>query len=57
MVRGEKLLRLTAAAERMATTPRALKDWIRRGRIRGVKLDNGHWRVPETEVEKRISQK
>lgn len=57
MPKAEKLLRLSTAATRLTVNPKTLKRWIHRGLIRGVKLDGGHWRVPEAEVEKRLSQK
>ena len=52
----ERLLRLTTAANRLSIRPRTVKEWIRIGRLRGVKLDNGHWRVPETEIDKRLQK-
>lgn len=57
MSNAEKLLRLSTAASRLLVTPRTLRRWIQRGTIRAVKLDGGHWRVPENEVEKRLAEK
>lgn len=52
MVKGEKLLRLSVAADRLTIRPRTVKEWIRTGKLRGVRLANGHWRVPEAEIER-----
>lgn len=46
-----RLLRLSVAAARLGgVSTKTIRAWIRRGILRGVRLPNGHWRIPEGEI-------
>lgn len=54
---SERLLRLSVAGKRLGdVTAKTVQAWIRRGKIAGVKLPSGHWRVPEREIERYINE-
>lgn len=55
--RARVLLRLSAAAQRLSIKPRTVKKWIHQGRLQGVRLDGGHWRVEEAEIERYLRNK
>lgn len=43
------LMRLAHAARAIGCTTRQLRDWIRRGAVKGIKV-GGQWWVPRTTV-------
>lgn len=53
-----RLLRLSVAGQRLGdVTAKTVRRWIRHGKIGGVKLPGGHWRVPEDEVDRYLANK
>jgi excisionase family DNA binding protein len=46
----ERLLTPKEAGEIMAVTSRTVKEWLRRGELKGVKIRN-LWRIRESELE------
>lgn len=47
----EKLLKTAQVAEMFSVTQETIRDWINDGKLRAVKIGNGHyWRVPESAV-------
>jgi molybdopterin-binding protein len=46
------LLKLTEAARLMNVSYPTLKQWIYRGKVRAVKTPGGHYRIPQTEVDR-----
>ena len=52
---AEKLHTVQEAAELLSIAPKTLLDWLRAGKVRGVKLGRG-WRVPESAIEE-LAQK
>jgi excisionase family DNA binding protein len=42
------------AAEILGVSKRTLYGWIRQGKIEYVRLPNGHYRIPETEILKML---
>lgn len=54
----DRLLRLRAAGKRLGDIKaKTVREWIRRGKILGVRLPNGHWRVTEQEVDRCLENK
>ncbi len=47
---SENLLTPEEAAERMAVSPKTLRDWLRSGELRGVKVGK-LWRVRPADLE------
>ncbi len=52
---AEKLHTVQEAAELLSIAPKTLLDWLRAGKVRGVKLGRS-WRVPESAIEE-LAQK
>ncbi len=46
----EKLLTVEQAAELLAVTPNTVREWLRTGQLKGVKLKK-MWRVRESDLE------
>ena len=46
------LLTPAEVADRLAVTASTIVRWLREGRIRGIQLPTGTWRVPASEVER-----
>lgn len=42
----EIFLTVEEAARRLSVTPWTLREWLKAGKLRGVKVSR-HWRVPE----------
>jgi excisionase family DNA binding protein len=51
----ERLLTPEAAANRLGIAPRTLREWLRSGKLPGVKLGR-LWRVKETDLEAFIAK-
>lgn len=51
----ENLLTPDEAAERLAVSPKTLRDWLRTGALRGVKVGR-LWRVRPTDLEAFIQE-
>ena len=51
----ERLLTPKEAGEIVAVTARTIKEWLRRGDLKGVKIGN-LWRIRESELEKFIQE-
>lgn len=47
---AEKLLTPEAAAEVLGISPRTLRDWLRAGKIKGVKVGKA-WRIREVDLQ------
>jgi excisionase family DNA binding protein len=52
---AEKLLTLREVEEATRLSRPTLYRRLQEGRLRGIKLDNGAWRIPEEEVLKILS--
>lgn len=46
---GERLLTPEAAAERLAVSPKTVRDWLRAGILRGIKIGR-LWRIREEDL-------
>lgn len=46
----EKLLTVEQAADLLAVTPSTVRDWLKRGVLKGVKLRK-MWRIRESDLE------
>jgi excisionase family DNA binding protein len=51
----EDLLTVEQAAAKLQIAPKTLKDWLRAGRIKGVRLGK-LWRVKESDLEAFVEQ-
>lgn len=51
----ERLMTPEQAADRLAVSPKTLRDWLRRGQLRGVKVGR-LWRVREADLEAFIQE-
>ncbi len=47
---AEKLLTPEDAAERLAVSPKSIRDWLRAGKLKGVKAGK-LWRIHESDLE------
>lgn len=47
----DKMLSPEEVAERLAVTPNTVRDWLRKGTLKGVKIGKKIWRVKELELE------
>ena len=45
-----KLYTLSFAAERLSVNAITIRTWIKRGRVKGVRLPNREWRIPGMEL-------
>lgn len=53
-----RLLRLSVAGQRLGdVTAKTVRRWIRTGKIGGVRLPGGHWRVSEDEIDRYLENK
>lgn len=50
------LLTVRAAAERLGVGYSTLKRWVLTGRVRTMRTEGGHHRVPDTEIERLLSR-
>ena len=46
------LVTVRSAAERLGVSYSALKQWIYKGKIKTIKTQGGHHRIPETEIDR-----
>ena len=51
----EKLLTVKDAAKVLLVKPTTIREWLRTGKIKGVKVGNRLWRVRESELEAFLS--
>ncbi|MBI5582880.1 MAG: helix-turn-helix domain-containing protein [Deltaproteobacteria bacterium] len=51
----EKLMTPEEAARLLAVSPRTVKDWLRRGDLKGVKAGN-LWRIRESDLERFLGE-
>ncbi|MBO8140902.1 MAG: helix-turn-helix domain-containing protein [Firmicutes bacterium] len=47
---AERLLTLEEVAERLVVAPKTIRDWLREGKLRGLKVGK-LWRVREQDLE------
>jgi excisionase family DNA binding protein len=52
----EKLLTPEDAAERLAVSPKTIRDWLRMGKLKGVRAGR-LWRIREEDLEAFLSPK
>jgi len=52
-VRGDRLLKPEEVAERLAVTPKSIRQWLREGRLRGIRAGR-LWRIRPEDVEEFI---
>ena len=48
---GDKVLSIKEVAKELGFKPRTIKEWVRTGKIKAVKII-GEWRITEEEVER-----
>lgn len=55
---AEELLTVDEVAARLKLTPYTIREWLRAGRIRGIRIGSRRagWRVAESEVERFIRE-
>ncbi len=51
MAEGDTLLTPEEVAERLSISVYTVKDWLRAGRIKGVKVSPRLWRIKETDLQ------
>jgi len=51
-VLGERYLKVSEVCELLNLSRRAVYNWIRMGWINAIKLPNGEYRIPASEVER-----
>jgi excisionase family DNA binding protein len=49
---GKKMYTVTQVAERLQLHPQTIREWLRRGTLKGVRMGGtkAGWRIPEGEV-------
>lgn len=52
----DNLLTPEQVAERLAVSPKTVKDWLRSGKLKGVKLGGKIWRVTPEDLKVFIEQ-
>lgn len=53
----DPLLKISVAARLLGPwKPKTIRRWIRVGRIRAVKADNGQWLIPASEVQRYLAR-
>lgn len=50
----EKIYSTEEAAEVLGLNVETVRNWLRAGRIKGVKLGKRYWRIPEREVQRLV---
>ena len=50
----DKLLTPEEVAERFAVSPKTLRDWLRTGKMKGIKVGGKLWRVSESDLDQFI---
>lgn len=53
----ERMLPLSEVEQRLGLTRWSLWGWIRDGKLNAAKQPNGHYRVPESEIERILSER
>jgi excisionase family DNA binding protein len=44
---AERYLKVSEVAEMFSVQPATIREWLSEGRLRGIKIGNGHyWRIP-----------
>jgi len=56
MGKQEGLWKLAEVQQQLGVTRWTLYEWLKHGRIQGVKLPSGHYRIPEAEVKRLTGQ-
>jgi len=51
------LLTVEEAAKTLKIHPVTLRNWLRKGKIRGVKISHRGWRIPESALEEFLKGK
>lgn len=46
----DPLLRPDEVAELFGVKPRTVREWINSGKLKGIKIPSGRWRVAQSEV-------
>jgi excisionase family DNA binding protein len=47
-----KLLTTSAAADALGVTAQTIRRWIEAGQIKAVALPSGHFRIPQSEIDR-----
>jgi excisionase family DNA binding protein len=55
-MKGEGHVTTGRAARALGVTPNTVKSWIRRGKLRALRLPSGHYRVPIPELERLLEE-
>jgi excisionase family DNA binding protein len=50
----EKLLKVSEVARKLNVSRHTVLNWIKRGKIKAIRLPGGRYRIPESEVRKII---
>lgn len=50
----ERMLTVTEVVERLRVHPQTIREWLRTGKIKGVRLGGTKvgWRIPESEIQR-----
>jgi len=49
---NEVMLKLSQVEQELGVSRWTLYDWLKRGKIKGVRLPCGHYRIPREELQK-----
>jgi excisionase family DNA binding protein len=47
---GERFLTPEEVAERLVMAPRTVKEWLRQGKLKGIKIAGKTWRIREEDL-------
>ena len=56
---AEELLTVEDVAERLKLTPYTIREWLKAGRMRGIRLGSRRagWRIPLSEVDRFLNER
>ena len=48
---SERFLTVVEIADQLQVLPMTVREWLRKGKLKGVRLPGGDWRVPPEDLE------
>ncbi len=52
----EKYYTPEEAGEILSLSPNTIREWLRRGKVKGVKLSRKAWRIKESEIKRLLQE-